>query len=458
MTYFLETNFFQFFGRFHAMLVHLPIGFIVIGFFFEFIALKKKVNLNLAISYSFLLGAVFGLLSIILGLMLASDGGYNEDTLSTHKWSGIIMTVLTFVLFLIKRKPSKMVWIKNSYPVLGTVVVVLLFVAGHNGGSLTHGSNYLLEYAPSSIRSMAGMKPARERVTILDSALVYQDVIHPIFESKCNVCHNNDKAKGDLLLVSPETILKGGENGEVIISGDATKSELYRRVTLDPNHKDFMPTEGRTPLTNEEVVLIEWWINEGADFEKKIVELNLTDRIKSYLQEVGIGIKKTFLESLNVSKVSPQIIDSIKQQGFKIKPIINESPLLEARYASYNKEPLSQRKLDALLSAKDNVTWLTVANINVESELASKISQFKNLTELRINNSNLSDNGLKHLVALNNLEYLNIYGNPITDASIESLQKLKNLQKLYIWKTNISEEGVKKIKGALPDLVIISGE
>ncbi|MCF7567482.1 hypothetical protein L3X37_03760 [Sabulilitoribacter arenilitoris] len=458
MTLFLETDIFQFFGRFHAMLVHLPIGFIVIAVFFELIALKKKVDLNLAIRYSFLLGAIFGSLSIILGLMLASDGGYNEDTLSTHKWTGIIMIILTFVLFLIKRKQSKAVWMKKSYPVIVTVVMILLFVAGHNGGNLTHGSNYLLEYAPSSIRSMAGMKPARERVTDLDSALVYEDVIHPIFESKCNVCHNNDKAKGELLLISPESILKGGENGEVIASGDAPKSELYRRITLDPNHKEFMPTEGRTPLTNEETVLIEWWINEGAHFDKKIIELNLTDRIKSYLQEVGIGLKKTFLESLNLTKVSPQIIDSIKQQGFKIKPIINESALLETRYSSYNKHPLSEKKLDVLLSVKDNVTWLTLANIDVKDELTSKISQFKNLTELRINNANLSDNGLEHLAELKNLEYLNIYGNPITDASIKNLQKLKSLKKLYIWKTNISEEGVKRIKDTLPELTIVSGE
>ena len=309
MTIFLEADIFQFFGRFHSMLVHLPIGFIILAVFFELISLKKKADLHLAIIYAFLIGASFGVISIVLGLMLASGGGYNEDTLNLHKWTGIVMTTLTFLLYFIKRNKNEIVWKKKCYPIVVSLVMILLFIAGHNGGNLTHGSSYLLEHAPNSIRSMAGLKPARERVTILDSALVYDDVIHPIFESKCNVCHNNDKAKGELLLIDSESILKGGESGEVIISGSASKSELYRRITLDPNHKEFMPTEGRTPLTNEETVLIEWWINEGAHFDKKIIELNLTDRIKSYLEDVGIGLKKTFLESLNVAEVNQKNID-----------------------------------------------------------------------------------------------------------------------------------------------------
>ncbi len=458
MTFFLETDIVQFFGRFHAMLVHLPIGFITLAVSFELISFKKKVDLDLAITYAFLLGVISGIVSIILGLMLASDGGYNVDTLNLHKWTAIIMTLITFLLFLIKRKKKDILWKKKSYPVLVSVVVVLLFVAGHNGGNLTHGSTYLLEHAPNSIRSLAGMKPVRERVTVLDSALVFEDVIHPIFESKCNVCHNDDKAKGELLLIDKESILKGGENGEVIVAGESSKSELYRRITLDPNHKEFMPTEGRTPLTNEETVLIQWWIDEGAAFDKKVVELNLTDRIKNYLQEVGIGLKKTFLESLDLAKIEEKTIDSIQSAGFKVKSIINESALLEASYSSYSKEQISQSKFDVLLNAKENVTWLNLANVPMETSLMTNIGQFKNLTTLRINNANISDEGLKYLTDLKHLEHLNIYGNPITDASVASLQKLSGLKKLYVWKTGLTEAGMTKIKDSLPELKIISGE
>ncbi|MCL6293870.1 c-type cytochrome domain-containing protein [Jejuia spongiicola] len=458
MIIFLEANWGQFFGRFHALVVHLPIGFIILAVIFECLAWKKKIDLKLAISYALLIGALFGVIAVVLGLMLASDGGYNIDTLNLHKWTGISTTIVAFLLFFLSKKKETILWAKKTYPVMMALVVILLSIAGHYGGNLTHGSNYLFEHAPASIRAMAGIKPVRERITILDSALVYEDVIHVIFEKKCNVCHNNDKAKGGLLLVDSESILKGGENGKVVIAGNASKSELYRRITLDPNHKEFMPTEGRTPLTNEETLLIKWWINEGLAFDKKIVELNLTDRIKGYLQEVGIGLKRTFIGSLNLPEVDENILDSIKAEGFKIKPIVNKSTLLEVKYSAYNKTPLNQDKMDILLSAKENIIWADFSRLPMHENFISTIGQLENLTELRVNNSEITDKGVKQLTQLTHLEYLNVYGNPISDVSVESLQKLSKLKKLYLWKTNISEEGILKIKDSLPQINIITGE
>jgi hypothetical protein len=304
---------------------------------------------------------------------------------------------------------------------------------------------------------MAGLKPVRERITVLDSAMVYEDVIHPIFEAKCNVCHNNDKAKGELRLIDAETILKGGENGVVIVSGNPSESDLFRRVMLDPNHDDFMPTEGRTPLSKEETLLLKWWIEEGASFDKKIVDLKLTDRIKVYLEEVGIGVKKTFLESLNIAKIEKEIIDRVAAEGFKIKRISNNSNMLEVTYSIYNKEKLNEEKLNALLEAKKHIAWLNLSGISLNENWISQIAQLENLTELRINGTNINDVAIKKLAALKNLEYLNVYNNELSDKSVQSIQQLSKLKKLYLWKTNISEEGIAKIQEAILGVRIVSG-
>ncbi|MEC3906653.1 c-type cytochrome domain-containing protein [Tamlana sp. 2201CG12-4] len=457
MIFFLETNVYQFFGRFHAIIVHLPIGFIVLAVLFELISLKKKTDLNLAISYAYLVGALSGVFSIILGLMLASDGDYNETTLNIHKWTGITMTIVAFLLFFIKRKQEALFWARKSYPVLVTLVVALLFVAGHNGGSLTHGSDYLFEHAPNPIRTLAGMKPVRERVIDLDSALVYEDVIHPIFESKCNVCHSNDKAKGDLLLTDAESIMNGGESGAVIVGGNAKESELYRRITLSPTHKEFMPTEGRTPLSKEETMLIQWWIDEGASFDKKVVELNISDRMMICLKDVGIGLEKTFIERLDLKAVEDNVIAAIEAQGFKIKPITGNSTLLEVAYSPYRKDSITSEKIEVLLQARTNIVWLDFSSLNLQVDLIAKLGQLENLVELRMSNTNLTDVGMKAIESLTHLEYLNLYGNPISDVSLESLNKLSSLQKLYLWKTNISEEGLKNIKDHLQEVTVISG-
>ena len=125
MIIFLETNMYQFFGRFHALIVHLPIGFIILAVIFECLAWKKRVDLKLAISYALLIGASFGVIAVVLGLMLASDGGYNIDTLNLHKWTGISTTIVAFLLFFLSKKKETILWAKKTYPVMMALVVIL---------------------------------------------------------------------------------------------------------------------------------------------------------------------------------------------------------------------------------------------------------------------------------------------------------------------------------------------
>jgi hypothetical protein len=57
--------------------------------------------------------------------------------------------------------------------------------------------------------------------------------------------------------------MKGGEDGVVVVPGDANKSELIRRVTLPRNHEDAMPEKGDR-LTTEEINVLRYWIDAGA--------------------------------------------------------------------------------------------------------------------------------------------------------------------------------------------------
>jgi hypothetical protein len=67
---------------------------------------------------------------------------------------------------------------------------------------------------------------------------------------------------------------KGGKNGAAIVAGSLNESELYKRITLDPEHEDYMPSDGKTPLTKSEVEIIQWWIEKGMAVNgKKLSEL-----------------------------------------------------------------------------------------------------------------------------------------------------------------------------------------
>jgi hypothetical protein len=56
--------------------------------------------------------------------------------------------------------------------------------------------------------------------------LTYAKDIRPLFEASCFRCHGEERQKGELRLDSLEAVLKGGEDGKVIVRGASKKSLL----------------------------------------------------------------------------------------------------------------------------------------------------------------------------------------------------------------------------------------
>jgi mono/diheme cytochrome c family protein len=153
------------------------------------------------------------------------------------------------------------------------LMLVLASITGHYGGNLTHGSTYLVEYAPQPIRSLAGLAPRRPPVENLESADPYLDLIQPMFQARCSTCHNEDKREGELVLTSYESLRLGGENGAVVVAGRPQFSDLLNRISLPESDSAFMPAEGKTPLTDAQVAIIEWWITAGLPNETTMADV-----------------------------------------------------------------------------------------------------------------------------------------------------------------------------------------
>src|SRR4029078_4955098 len=97
------------------------------------------------------------------------------------------------------------------------------------------------------------------RASFADDKL-FRERIAPIFESRCVRCHEGEKAKGGLSLVSAGRVQKGGESGPVVVPGKPDESSLLDYVSGD---KPEMPKDGK-PLSAEEVAVIREWIQNGA--------------------------------------------------------------------------------------------------------------------------------------------------------------------------------------------------
>ncbi|WP_020528107.1 c-type cytochrome domain-containing protein [Flexithrix dorotheae] len=460
------SDFVIFFGRFHPLVVHMPIGFLILAFLMEMASRwqEKYKSLRDATGFALLLGGISAVVSAIVGFMLSQGGGYDDSTLFWHKWLGIFVAVFAFVAYFakIKSENGDQQLMKQLYTFSLFAVMGIMTFAGHLGGNLTHGSTYLTQYTPEPFRSIVGMEPRkgkeRKKITNLDSALVFEDIIQPMMEARCVSCHNPDKQKGELLLTSVEAFKAGGENGPIIEAGNAHGSEIYKRITLPHDDDDFMPPEGKTPLSDEEVEIIAWWINKGASYENKVAQVGMDDEIKLTLEKtlgVGEAGKPDFLET-EMAAASPEAIEGIKKEGALVMNIAMENSFLDVNFATSGKE-VTKANLEALLKAKDQVTWLNLSDCNITDEHLEIIGQLPNLTKLRLDKNEITDAGIKHLEKLEHLEYINLYGSKVGDESLNSLKKLPNLKKVYLWQTNVNKEAVSNVKEERPDMEINIG-
>ena len=255
-----------FIGRLHPLLVHLPIGMLAVLAALEIIARFPRFK-NAAASAGFILAlaAPLAVVTAACGWLLSLGGGYDENLLAWHKWLGTGTAAAAAVVAAILFQQGK----TNAYRASLFVTVGLLMAAGHLGGSLTHGSDYLTRYAPDPVRKLLGLPGAAKPAPALSAdelrrLPVFTGVIEPVFESKCVGCHGPQKSKGDFRLDSFAALLRGGKNDIAIKAGDAAQSPLLQRALLPAGDDDHMPPDGRPQLTAAEIALLKWWIDAGA--------------------------------------------------------------------------------------------------------------------------------------------------------------------------------------------------
>ncbi|WP_349680605.1 DUF1549 domain-containing protein [Flavihumibacter sp. UBA7668] len=255
----------SFLGRLHPMLVHFPIGLICMAFLLDLISWRKKdSSFQSAIRLILMVASVSAILSVIAGLFLINSASYGSSILPIHQWVGIATLVLGSVAtgFYYSSKPGM-----GRFFLISSMVSVL--VTGHFGAALTHGEDYLTSVLPGNeikkeesgglIVNFASFQGPLTETT--EQELNFQ--VRSILAHHCYSCHGAAKVKGELRLDKKEFVFAGGENGPVLIAGNAAGSELIRRVKLPRSHKEAMPGKGKG-LSAEEIKLLEFWIDKGA--------------------------------------------------------------------------------------------------------------------------------------------------------------------------------------------------
>ena len=362
----------KYLGNFHPVVLHLPIGAFLFTFLLFISQKYLKSNFDPAVRMGLLFSFITSIITSIFGYILHLNGDYDSVLVDRHMWLAIATTILIgFVLYLHKRQ-------KPYNHVLSSFVfaTVLLTITGHNGGSLTHGKDYLK--LPDFEKEIS--------IVSYDSIHVFNQVISPILDSKCVKCHNTGKSKGNLMLSSIDKILLGGEKGQIIKSNSSVDSRLYTYLNLPIDDEMHMPPDGNSQLNDNEKELIKLWIDEGADFYnfRKMNDDNFSKEILSFLPK----------EIASVDPPNRNDLVKLIENEFRIERISTENNFIDVKYQG---KSFKQSYLRLLSKVSDNIKRLDLSFVDLSSIDLSRVDNFENLTYLNLNNTKLTTKKIQKL-------------------------------------------------------------
>ena len=446
----------EFLGHLHPVLVHLPIGILLLACLFLWQSKKDRyAHLQSSINLILGLGMVSAILSCITGFLLFRTGDYEESGVGLHEWMGIAVALVSIITFYCRRKTSLRKW---QLPLAG-LLVPLIFITGHLGGSITHGSDYLTQPLHNLFGGDTLATFKRKTIPDVQEAYLYPDIIQPIFATKCYGCHGDKRQKGRLRLDNPVFILKGGKDGPVLVAGKAEESELIKRILLPPEDERHMAPPEKPQLSGQEIALIKWWIDNSADFVKKVKDIPQPEKIKPLLKALQYSgeERKTDLDIPSVIVPQPDglALSRLRAMGVPALPIAQRSNYLSVNFDAGMAYPDSAIRL--LLPLKKQLLWLKLSNIKLDDSSFSLIGQLQNLRRLELDHTNTTDGRLAALRDLKQLVSLNLVGTPVTEKGLEQLKDLQELHSLFLYQTRVDRKSWPVLGRLLPKAGIDSG-
>jgi len=452
MPYIFLADFGLFIGRFHPLLVHLPIGFLLLAAFLEWWPGDRA---RPAIRAAWVLGALSAVAAAFAGWLLSGEAG-GGDTLWWHKWLGISVAVLAVVGVFVTNKGG------TKAKGFGILVATLLSVAGHQGGNLTHGEDYLFQHAPEVVRTLAGHDAGDtgERdwsMADTDSINLYAEFLRPALNASCVKCHNAGKQNGGLRMDEAHLLFLGGESGPAVKAEDLHGSLWYKRVTLPRANVKAMPPQGE-PWDFAEIKLLEYWIAEGADTLAVLDPQTTPEEIKELLRrDFGLDLRpKLFVEKISASRVPARKLTELETLNWAFTHPVPDGGALEAK-------PAPGKTIDASAlaqlaeNAPDQIAYLSLERLPLTDDELKPLSKFKNLNRLRLNGTAVTAATVQRLAALPHLESLNLYDTEVTDDIFAHLQRFPALKRLYLWQTNVTPAAAGAFAEANPDVAVDVG-
>ena len=436
----------QLLGRLHPLIVHLPVGFIIVGLLLQVYDRKQKQYPSV-IALIYLWAGFSAILACITGYLHYLGEGYAYNSVKLHLWSGIATALFSFLMWARLKGASRLGALsKVPIVVLSVLFFLLISFTGHQGGNITHGEDYLVAPLPNGIKSALGYEVFEATEIVLtdehwEHANLYTEVVQPILNNNCVSCHNQKKKKGELLLTSVENILQGGEHGAVVTKGQPNESDLFRRMNLPKVDEQHMPPDGKTQPSKEEIKIIGVWIAKNLPLDKTIGELGLEkDLFQSFFPKKTI----TDYPDIEIAQAPLDSITLLKNKGLHVDAISKNTNFLKV--SALNWPSFQDADILRLKSIAAQVAILDLGGTQITDALFKDLAIFPNLTILKLDHTQVTGEHIALLKPLRNLRTLNLTQTAFVEENLDRLKEFKALEKVYLYNPSQQRTGSKRLE------------
>ncbi len=492
-------------GRFHPLVLHLPIGLIAGVALLEATTLLRGSQTHAATARLLVwLAALSAVAAAGTGFFLGQESGYDQDAVSLHKWLGIAVAaaaVITASLYGLR----SIAWPRRA--ALG-LTLALLLPTGHLGAAMTHGDNFLFEplnpkvaAAPRPAENPAGPRdgasvppatttqatpgnPPSAEPAIVPVASVFDSQILPIFTAKCINCHGSTKRKGGLALHTAEALAHGGKDGPAVVAGDVDGSEIVRRFRLPLDDDEHMPPSGKSQLTPQEITAIESWIAAGAsttapagiaqapaESSKPAREPDSSPSSASTatpsatpapistpaLAEKAVASAATSPEE-TLAPAPEEALAAIREQLVHVSPVTQGSPKLLVDFAAVAPQTTDAQVEKILTPIRSQVSELSLARTKITDASMKFVASLPNLRRLDVRSTPVTAAGVAALRDHRTLEILNLAQTKLSPEVIETIPAIQHLTQVFVWNAGLTPEAIADLRQRRAELSVDAGD
>ncbi|HZK82775.1 MAG TPA: DUF1549 domain-containing protein, partial [Humisphaera sp.] len=195
---------------------------------------------------------------------------------------------------------------------------------------------------PSTARAADVAAPAS-----VENLKFFGEQVKPLLQANCLKCHGGgEKIKANFRLTQRESILKGGDLGLAVVTGDPATSLILKAINYDGDLK--MPPSGKLP--SEKIAILTKWVKEGLAWTP------------------GLDLTPANLPAPATGRPDPPTPEAARKSFWAVQPV-KRSPVPAVKNAAWVRNPV-----DAFILAKLEKNGLKPA------PPASKISLLRRAT------------------------------------------------------------------------------